>query len=206
MTLLSYGHDWVRVCDWNWEKKLMHMATWVKMTYDLNCGLNSNTSTNFAGNKFTCASCYRESPDIHTELKRSRKTEPSGRCCVWLKTSSSALWVNYNNDFIEFLQLYMEEEQCSKWNQKCNIYIADTHAYNTFTSDTRSSSSSHAWFSSAAVKCRRGEPLQWEDNLRTGWKLLSKNCILFGEGFDSALWWHTSSVWLMNSICSLILW
>lgn len=42
-----------------------------------------------------------------------------------------------------------------------------TNTYYTFTFGTRCLSSSHAWFSSAAVKSRRGEPLQWEDTLRT---------------------------------------
>lgn len=43
--------------------------------------------------------------------------------------SSSAQCINYNNDFIGFLQLYMEEEQRSKLNPKYNIYIPDAHSY-----------------------------------------------------------------------------
>lgn len=41
-----------------------------------------------------------------------------------------------------------------------------THIYRLFTSCTRSLISSHAWFSSAAVKSRREEPLQWAGNLQ----------------------------------------
>ena len=41
---------------------------------------------------------------------RSRKKTAA----VWFKINASVLSLNYNNDFIMFLQLYMEEELCSK--------------------------------------------------------------------------------------------
>lgn len=48
---------------------------------------------------------------INTELETQEKN-PECYCVV--EKCISALWVNYNNEFIGLLELYTEEEQCSK--------------------------------------------------------------------------------------------
>lgn len=89
--------------------------------------------------------------------------------CLWggVEKSNSESCLKYNHEFIELLELYVEEELRSKRKQKYMIYIVHTHTHiDMFTSDTRSSVSSHAWSSSAAVRSRRGEPLQWGGTLQ----------------------------------------
>lgn len=81
--------------------------------------------------------------------------------------SSSAACVNDNIDFSEDNSYSSTWRRSDAPNESRNTLL--TYQINTqctFTSDTRSPSSSHVWFSSATVKCRRGEPLQWGGNLR----------------------------------------